>query len=203
MTDNVPRTQAFGERTVYDNRWVRLTQVEIEPPDGRRFWHHVVRLQRIALAAILDSTGEALLMTQRHRWAIDTVGWELPGGIVEQGESGAECAAREAEEETGWRPDSTLQHILSFEPMPGMVVTPHEIYLGRGATQVGEPTDLEEAGLVEWVDLSDAAKLARSGQIAGSGSLVAVLHILAFGVELPSTTAASERTQSVQPPDEP
>lgn len=37
------RTKVYGERTVYDNRWVRLVQVDIEPPDGRRWWHHVVR----------------------------------------------------------------------------------------------------------------------------------------------------------------
>jgi len=28
------RTKVFGERVLYDNPWVRLTMVDIEPPDG-------------------------------------------------------------------------------------------------------------------------------------------------------------------------
>jgi hypothetical protein len=46
-TDERPeelRTNVFGERTLYDNPWVRPTSVDIEPPDGNRFEHHVVRL---------------------------------------------------------------------------------------------------------------------------------------------------------------
>jgi len=36
------RTKRHGERIVYDSEWVRLSLVDIEPPDGRRFEHHVV-----------------------------------------------------------------------------------------------------------------------------------------------------------------
>jgi 8-oxo-dGDP phosphatase len=48
------RTKVFGERTIYDNPWVRLTLVDIEPPDGRRFEYHAVRLQRVAVALVLN-----------------------------------------------------------------------------------------------------------------------------------------------------
>jgi hypothetical protein len=43
----VPLTRVFGERMLHDNLWVRLGQVEIAPPDGRRFWHDVVRLRSL------------------------------------------------------------------------------------------------------------------------------------------------------------
>src|SRR5437879_5795480 len=70
MADEVngpPRTQVHGERTIYDNEWVRLVQVDIEPPDGHRFWHHVVRLQTVALAAVFDDQ-DRVLMIWRHRF---------------------------------------------------------------------------------------------------------------------------------------
>jgi 8-oxo-dGTP pyrophosphatase MutT (NUDIX family) len=49
---------------------------------------------------------------------------------VESGESGADAAAREIEEETGWRPTGELRHILTFQPMVGMVDSPHDLFIG-------------------------------------------------------------------------
>ena len=171
------RTRVFGERVVYDNPWVRLTLVDIEPPDGRRFEHHVVRLQRVAIAAVLNDADE-VLMLWRHRFVDDSWGWELPGGIVDGSEDGAAAAAREVEEETGWRP-AALEHFLTFQPMVGMVDTPHELYRGRGASLIGEPTDMEEAGRVGWIPMSTILDLITRGEVLGSGSLVGLLYLLA------------------------
>lgn len=170
------RTKVYGERTVYDNPWVRLTLVDIEPPDGHRFEHHVVRLQTVVLTVVLDDE-DRVLMLWRHRFATDEWGWELPGGILEGGESAAECAVREVVEETGWRPDS-VEYLLSFQPMPGMVDTPHKIYLSRSVRKVGEPTDREELARVDWVPLASIVDLAVKGELLGSGTLVGLLYVL-------------------------
>jgi 8-oxo-dGTP pyrophosphatase MutT (NUDIX family) len=173
-----PRWAIHGERTIYDNPWVRLVLVDVEPPDRSRFEHHVVRLQRVAIAIVIDE--DRVLMLWRHRFVPDAFAWELPGGIVDPGEDAAAAAARETEEETGWRP-GLMKHLITFQPMVGMVDTPHELYVAHGAEHVGEPTDDEEAGRVEWVPLADIPGLIERGEIAGSGSLVGLLHVLAFG----------------------
>jgi hypothetical protein len=63
--------------------------------------------------------------------------------------------------------------------MIGMVDSPHEIFIARGAEKVGEPTDAEEAGEVDWVPLDEIPRLMSEGKLMGSGTLVALLHILA------------------------
>jgi 8-oxo-dGTP pyrophosphatase MutT (NUDIX family) len=173
------RWKVFGERTLYDNPWVRLVKVDVEPPNGKRFEHHVVRLQRVAIAAVMDDA-DRVLMLWRHRFVTDEWGWELPGGIVDPGEDGPASAAREVEEETGWRP-GPLTHLLTFQPMIGMVDSPHELYAANSATRIGEPTDPEEAGRVDWVPLGSVMELMTKGEILGSGSLVALLYLLANG----------------------
>ncbi len=128
-------------------------------------------------------------MLWRYRFVADQFGWELPGGIVDAGEDGLATALREVEEETGWRP-AQLEHVVTFQPMIGMVDSPHEIFVGRGAEKVGEPTDLEEAGHVQWVPLSDIPGLMAKGDLMGSGTLVALLHILANRAKYTATSAS-------------
>ncbi len=102
-----------GERTLYDNPWVRLTLVDVEPPNGERFEHHVVRLGRIAIALVVDDQ-ERVLTLYRYRFATDEWGYEPLGGIVEADGEPAATAAREVREESGWRPIGEPEHLASF-----------------------------------------------------------------------------------------
>ncbi|MGA5709799.1 NUDIX domain-containing protein [Streptomyces cellulosae] len=166
-----------GERDLYDNRWVKLQLWDVEPPGMESFEHHVVKLHQVAVTAVLDDQ-DRVLMIWRYRFVPQQFGWELPGGIVDPGEEPADTALREVVEETGWRPKA-LEHVVSYQPMVGMVDSPHEIFVGHGAERVGEPTDQEEAGHIEWVPLADIPGLMARGELMGSGTLVALLHILA------------------------
>lgn len=98
----------FGKRTVYDNRWVRLTLADVEAPNGKRWEHHVVQLDRVAIAMLVNDQDE-VLMLHRYRFVVDHWGYELLGGLVEEGEDPATTAAREAMEESGWRPTGMVQ----------------------------------------------------------------------------------------------
>lgn len=171
------RWRQHGERVLYDNPWVRLTKVDVTPPNGQRFEHHVVRLQRVAMALVLDEQ-DRVLMLWRHRFVTDSWGWELPGGITEADELPAATAVRETVEETGWCPRS-VEQLVEFQPMPGMVDTPHVVFLAHGAEHVGEPTDAEEAAVVDWQPLDGIPALIARGRIAGAGSLVGLLTLLA------------------------
>ena len=180
--DSDLRWTVHGERTVYDNRWVRLSVADVEPPNGERFEHHVVSLDRISIALIVDDS-ERMLTLYRHRFANDEWGYELLGGLVEEGEDPAVTAAREAEEESGWRPVGEPEHLVHFQPIPGMVRSPVDIFLWRSAEKVGEPTDTEEVARIGWVPVSEALGLARRGELLGAGTLVAVLMYLASRAE--------------------
>ena len=168
-----------GERDLYNSRWIRLTLVDVEPPNGRPFEHHVVRLLRVAIALVLDQE-ERVLTLWRYRFATNGWGYELLGGIVEDGEEPAATARREIEEESGYRPLGEAEHLISFQPLPGMVDSPIDVFLFRGAEKVGEPSDAEEAARIEWKPVDELLDLAVRGELLGSGTIIPVLLYLAM-----------------------
>lgn len=176
--DRASAWQVFGERKIYENRWVTVALADIQQPDGTRFEHHKVYLPPAAMVAMLDDQDRVYLMW-RHRFVSDTWNWELPGGVVDDGEDPGAAAAREVVEETGYRPTGDLEHVATFEPMIGTVTSPHYVYVVRGVEKAGEPTEKNESARSEWVPLDKIPGLIAEGKICNSGTLVAVLHLLA------------------------
>ena len=169
---------AGSSRSLYSSRWLDLQLVQVTPPGGQTFEHHVVRMQRVAVPVVLDEAGDRVLMIRRHRFIDGSWGWEVPVGIVEPGEQAVETALREVEEETGWRPRS-LEPVLSFQPAIGIADSPHDVLSGSGADLIGPPTDQTEAAEVAWIQVSALLPLVNDGQIRDGATLVALLHLLA------------------------
>jgi 8-oxo-dGDP phosphatase len=177
--DERGRWRTFGERTIHQDAYVWLGQVDVEVPDGGRHWHDVIRLHRAVAMVLLDEEDRVLLMW-RHRMVPDQWGWELPAGLVDEGEEPQEAAQRELEEETGYRAE-TVEYLTAFQPIPGRVDSEHRVFIGRDAERVGEPTAVNEVARLEWVPLTRVRELIATGEIWNAGSLVGLLYLLALG----------------------
>lgn len=171
------RWTVHGERTLYDNNWLRLTLVDVELPSGDRFEHHVVRLPQPASATVIRDPARGILLLHRHRFVVDTWGWEVPAGRADPGESPVDAAAREALEETGWRP-GPLRSLGSFHPVPGTIDQTFHVFVADGAEQVGEP-DEDEVAALEWKPVDEVRAMLRDGSISDGLSLVALYRALA------------------------
>lgn len=167
-----------GERDLYRSDWVRLSLVDVEPPDGHRFEHHVVTMPEAAMTVIVKDGTVGL--TWRHRFAPGVWNWELPGGLVEDGEDPADTARREIVEELGLKVES-LRHLVTFEPMIGMVRSPHHVYMATGVESIAEPVEQNEGSGLQWIPIDSLKSRIDKGEIQNSGTLVALLYLLAFG----------------------
>ena len=165
-----------GERLVDDSRRARVSIAEVELPDGVRFEQWVLRLPRAAVVVVLNGRDEVLMMW-RHRFIIDRWVWELPGGYLDPDEDPAVCAAREVEEETGWRPRS-MTPLHTFQPMVGTIDQENLVYLSRGADHTGADPDINEVAQVAWIPLDDVRDLMAQGEIVGAGSVTGLLAVL-------------------------
>ncbi|MGW3656003.1 NUDIX hydrolase [Streptomyces sp. NPDC005151] len=161
---------------MYTNPWVNLCLTDVQQPDGRRWEYHVVRLRHLAVAAVVNDRQEVLMMW-RHRFITDSWAWELPMGLVEDGESPEEAAAREVLEETGWRP-GPIKPLIYAEPANGITDSQHHVFRADGATHVGPPTEKNESDRIEWIPLSEVRGMIDRREIVSSGSLVGLLYLL-------------------------
>ncbi|WP_205741123.1 NUDIX domain-containing protein [Haloactinopolyspora alba] len=176
MTGAKTQWTIHGEQLVDENRHIRLSTADVELPDGTRFTQYVARMPRCAMTLVFNDQQQVLLM-YRHRFIIDQWVWELPGGYVDGVEDIAAAAAREVEEETGWRPRS-MEHLATFQPAIGSVDQPQQVYLARGADRTDTAPDVNEAEKLDWFTLPEAATMIERGEIVGAATVVAVYRAL-------------------------
>jgi 8-oxo-dGDP phosphatase len=165
------------ERIVDDTRKAKLSIARVELPDGVRFEQYVLRVPKAAMTVVVDDAGERVLMMWRHRFVIDRWVWELPGGYVDQDEDPSAAAAREVEEETGWRP-TAMEPLMSFQPMVGTADAENLLFYSHGAVHTGQDADINEATRVAWVELSSVPARIAQGEIVGAASIIGLLAVL-------------------------
>ena len=165
-----------GERVIDDTRRAVLSIADVELPDGVRFEQYVLRIPGAAMVIVLDDE-QRVLMMWRHRFILDRWVWELPGGYLDPAEEPMACAAREVEEETGWRPRS-MEKLVSYQPMVGTIDQDNVIYLARGADFTGADPDINEAERIGWIPLDEVQRHIDDGTIVGAGSVAGLLAVL-------------------------
>jgi 8-oxo-dGTP pyrophosphatase MutT (NUDIX family) len=165
-----------GERVVDDTRRAVLSVADVELPDGLRFEQYVLRIPAAAMVIVLDDD-ERVLMMWRHRFIVDRWVWELPGGYLDPAEDSMTCAAREVEEETGWRPRN-IEKLIGFQPMVGTIDQENIVYLARGADFTGADPDINEAERLGWIPLDEIQQHIDNGTIVGAGSVSGLLALL-------------------------
>ncbi|GII92934.1 NUDIX hydrolase [Sinosporangium siamense] len=168
-----------SEKPLYTDEWLNIRLAEVELPDGTNLSHRIIRTPAGAGATVVNDEN-SVLMIWRHRFITDSWGWEIPIGRVEAGESPIDAAAREVEEETGWRP-GPLRKLLYTQPTNGISDAAHHIFRADTATHLGPPSEKWEADRVEWVPLADIPSLIASRSIVSGTTLAALLYLMVAG----------------------
>ena len=102
-------------------------------------WEYVGRARGIGAAVILAIDADQVLLVEQWRVPLQRRCLELPAGLVgdeTEGEDVAASAARELEEETGWRPER-IEIVGEFASSPGMVSETFTLVTAHGLTKVG------------------------------------------------------------------
>jgi ADP-ribose pyrophosphatase len=103
-------------------------------------WEYVSRTRGIGAAVILAIDEGAVILVEQYRVPLGKRCLELPAGLVgdhDEGESVEVSAARELEEETGYRA-ARIEALGYFHSSPGLVSEGFTLVRATGLTRVGE-----------------------------------------------------------------
>ncbi len=117
--------------------WLTIRKDKCELPNGKQVQEFFVNEYPDWVNVFCVTKEEKVLMVKQYRHGIGQVGIELPGGVVEKGESPEEGARREVKEESGYE----FEH---FECLGRISANPSttnnftHMFLASGGEKVGE-----------------------------------------------------------------
>ena len=117
--------------TVWEGKYIKVLQ------DGT--WEYVSRARGIQAAVILAVDAGYVILVEQYRVPLGRRCLELPAGLVgdeDAGESVEASAARELEEETGYRA-TAIEPLGFFHSSPGMVSEGFTLVRATGLERVG------------------------------------------------------------------
>lgn len=105
-------------------------------------WEYVTRARGIRAAVIVAiDDADHVLLVEQYRVPLQRLCLELPAGLIgdddsAEGEDALDAAARELEEETGYRAER-IESLGEFYSSPGMVSESFTLVRAHGLTKVG------------------------------------------------------------------
>lgn len=167
-----------SERVVYRDRWVEVALADVQLPTGQAYTYTVLRRLPGAAVVALNERGEVLVQ-QEYRYPLDAVIYQLPGGLVEPGESPLETARRELLEEAGYEAEE-WEELGAVQDNPGLLDGVTTLFLARGVRPAGTSRpDHAEFVTGEWHPLSWLRARIAAGEIQDRVLLAAFAFLVA------------------------
>jgi ADP-ribose pyrophosphatase len=171
---------AEAEKIVWQGRFITAKT--------RGKWEYVSRARGIKAAVILAVEDGHVLLVEQYREPLGAPCLELPAGLVgdeRAGEVVEAAAARELEEETGYRPTQVTM-IGEFYSSPGMVSESFYFVRASGLEKVGDGGGVEDENIiVHRVPLGEVAEFMARKRAEGCAmdvKLVALLGPMLLGL---------------------
>ena len=148
-------------------------------------WEYVTRARGIRAAVILAIDDEDhVLLVEQYRVPLQKNCLELPAGLIgddagSEGEQALDAAARELEEETGYRAER-IESLGEFYSSPGLLSESFTLVRAHGLTQVGPGGGVEGENItVHRVARAHLPQFVEMARARGLGIDVRLLMLLA------------------------
>ena len=141
-------------------------------------WEVVEHTAAVCVLALRDSEkGQEVLGVVQPRPAIGTDTWELPAGLVEEGEEPRDAALREFAEECQLTGDLTL--LTQVHSSPGFCTEKAYVYEATNLRHADGTPDEGEDITLSWRNLEEVWREVSSGRVSSSShALLALTYAL-------------------------
>ena len=157
-------------KPIFQGRIVKLNLETVTLPNGATVELEIIRHPGAAAIVPLKDERTVVLIRQ-YRHAAGGFIYEIPAGKLHPGEDPRACAARELEEEIGYRV-SSLELLASIFTAPGFADEVIHIYQGTGLTPGTQKLDRDEVLDVIELSLDRAIAMIHDGTIRDGKTIV-------------------------------
>jgi len=157
-------------KRIYTGIVVNLNVDTVTLPNGLTVDLEVVRHPGAAAVVPLKDDGTVVLIRQ-FRHAAGGFIYEIPAGKLSPGEEPVACAARELEEEIGYRAGS-FELLSSIFTAPGFTDEVIHVYKATGLTKGLQHLERDEVLEIIEMPLSEAIAMIQSGAIRDAKTMV-------------------------------
>ena len=168
--NHIKRTE---RKLMYTGSMLSMYSDTIVTPDGNTAkWDYIEHSGAAAVVPVLED-GRILLVRQ-YRNALDRETLEIPAGGINKEEESLLAAARELEEETGYKSDN-LTHLISLVTAVAFCDEVIQIYVADNLQKTQQHLDQDEYIEVEAYTTQDIADMIYSGKIQDSKTIAAIM----------------------------
>ncbi|MFD1955807.1 NUDIX hydrolase [Paenibacillus thailandensis] len=156
---------------IFDGKIISLQVDTVELPEGRTATREIVKHPgAAAVMALLDGK---LLVVEQFRKPLEKFQVEIPAGKLDPNEDPIVAAARELEEETGYRAEE-LKPVSAFYTSPGFADEKLYLYFAERIVPGKLNPDEDEFLQVRAITMEDADALIAEGRISDAKTILAV-----------------------------
>ena len=156
---------------IFKQPWLNVRKDVCELPNGNKHSSYYILEYPNWVSAFAITEDNKVLLVRQYRHGLEVVSTELPGGVVDKGETEADAIARELKEETGYE-FSSFEHLGKIAPNPATSNNYMHMYLARGGKKVAQQ-NLDETEDVEVLTCTiDEVK-----QLLKDHKIVQALHV--------------------------
>ncbi len=160
----------MSTRQIYTGKVVTLNIDTVTLPNGVTVDLETIRHPGASAVVPMKEDGRVVLIRQ-FRHAAGGFIYEIPAGKLNPGEDPLSCAARELEEEIGYRA-ATFSLLSSIFTAPGFADEVIHVYQATGLTQGRQQLDRDEVLDVIEMPLADAIRKIEDGTIRDAKTIV-------------------------------
>ncbi|MBA4140379.1 MAG: NUDIX hydrolase [Segetibacter sp.] len=176
MNENNNPWTVLGQREIYQNPWISVTEYDVLNPSGGKGIYGKVHFKNRAIGIIpLDEDLNTYLVGQ-YRFTLNQYSWEIPegGGLI--GVDMLESAKRELKEETGLEAQEWTK-LVGLHLSNSVSDEVGGIFLARGLKQKEAMPEESEQLVVKKVPFAEAYEMVEEGVITDSLAVTAILKV--------------------------
>ena len=163
--------KVLESKQIFKEPWLNVRKEVCELPNGKKHSSYYILEYPSWVSAFAITEDNKVLLVKQYRHGLDVISTELPGGVVDKGETEEVAIARELKEETGYVFES-IQYLGKISPNPATSNNYMHMFIAKGGRKVAEQS-LDETEDVEvlTVTIEELKQLLREHKI------VQALHV--------------------------